>query len=344
MFFIKKFLKDNENEWETFVKQAANGTIYHTRQFLNHHKDKFIDESIMIYHNDILVCVLPCCQDGELYFSHKGSTYGGPIFSSKLFYKVEKMKEIIEQILAYYNHNIQFRIANSIYHYESDSLLLYLLQQHLNLHLELSWFIQKEDNLIEKIQNKRNKERYLKFIQNKNIQCISSHSTNDNYILFYSLLSFNLLKKFNTKPTHDTLENFLFFKDSIPKHHSLYIVCDDSTIYGGVFVVKVTNKCWYTFYITHNDSIKNNPSIFYIMNNIQEDARRENVKYIDYGLTTENQGKCLNMGLSKFKQESLCGTPSYRYLFFLKNKINPIIENGTVTATNELIKYNGKRG
>ena len=52
------------------------------------------------------------------------------------------------------------------------------------------------------------------------------------------------------------------------------------------------------------------------MYQIAIDARLENVRYIDYGISIE--GKLINEGLSDFKESSLGGTSNYRYLF-LKN-------------------------
>ena len=44
-------------------------------------------------------------------------------------------------------------------------------------------------------------------------------------------------------------------------------------------------------------------------------AKKENIKYIDYGISTENIGKNINMGLSSYKQESLGGISNYRITF-----------------------------
>ena len=58
-------------------------------------------------------------------------------------------------------------------------------------------------------------------------------------------------------------------------------------------------------------------SIIYLMYTISNDAKKENVKYIDYGISTENCGKLINNGLSDYKESSLCGISNYRYLFLI---------------------------
>ena len=66
---IKKFTYDLEKTWDDFVNKQYFGTIYHTRQFINYHPyDRFIDESILIYDNDELICVLPACKKSDGYY------------------------------------------------------------------------------------------------------------------------------------------------------------------------------------------------------------------------------------------------------------------------------------
>ena len=60
---IKKYNDMFEILWDNFVdNESVNGTIYHTRKFLNYHpKDRFEDRSIMIFDNsklNNLICVL----------------------------------------------------------------------------------------------------------------------------------------------------------------------------------------------------------------------------------------------------------------------------------------------
>ena len=86
---IKKYDISKETEWDEFVlKQSVNGTFLQTRFFLNYHpKGRFKDCSLLVYDNNNLVAVCPACEIEEsgnrIFFSHKGSTYGGLIISSK---------------------------------------------------------------------------------------------------------------------------------------------------------------------------------------------------------------------------------------------------------------------
>ena len=51
MFHFEKYNEKDEKKWDDFVmEKSINGTFLQTRRFLNYHpKDRFVDESIIIY-------------------------------------------------------------------------------------------------------------------------------------------------------------------------------------------------------------------------------------------------------------------------------------------------------
>jgi len=317
---ILNVIKYNNNYseiWDKFVKEELYGTIYHTRNFISYHPiNRFIDESILIYiDNTELVCVLPCCKKNDKYFSYTGATYGGPVISKK-YSKIKYIKIIIEKIFEYYNNNIEFRIANDIYFKESCYTLYFLLSQKTKIYPELSWYIDVNNDFIKNIDNKRNKTNFKKSLSDKSISCTFYDNIED-YNIFYNILKKNLNTNHDSEPTH-TLDEFIKIKELLSDKQRLYLVKQNNNILGGVYVIKVTEQCWYTFYISRNiDLDKTNMSIIYLMYTISNDAKNENVKYIDYGISTENCGKLINNGLSDYKENSLCGISNYRYLFLL---------------------------
>lgn len=318
--YIKKYNIENFNEWDNFVMvESINGTIYNTRKFLLTHKEnKFVDESILIYNNNELVCIVPCCKNNDNnYFSHIGCTYGGIIISQKIN-NIENLNEIIELILQYYDNNIQFRVSDYIYNLSNIECLYYLLNKKLKQKIELSWYVSTDNKWYNNLLNKRNQKYLEKFEKNiKNIIYVANFDEQKNdYIEFYNILKYNLNNNYKTEPTHN-LSEFLKLSEILKDEHKLYIAKNEnSLILGGVYVILTNKQCWYTFYISRNIKTNNNNcSIIAIMKKILLDGNLNNVKYIDYGISTENQGEYLNLGLSKFKEKSLGGKPHFRYLF-----------------------------
>lgn len=315
---IQKYNNEHLELWDNFVETGVLGTIYHTRKFINYHQEnKFQDESILIYNDNELCCIVPCCKKNNNYFSYTGATYGGPVFLKK-YYNINNLGLIIDKIFGYYSNNIEFRLANNIYFKESSFMLQYVLSQKLKLKPELSFYINCSDDFLSNIHNKRNKTNVLNIIKDDNINCVIATENND-YIEYYKILK-NMLKiNHNTTPTH-SLEELLLVKDILKEHQALYLVKNSNNIIlGGVYVIKVTKQCWYTFYISRNIEYNDSSAhIIYIMYSIAIDANKNNVQYLDYGICTENQGTLINDGLANFKEKSLGGTSNYRYLFLLK--------------------------
>ena len=69
MIKVKNFLKNNYLAWDSFVRSANNGTIFHLQEFLNYHpEDRFKDNSLEFYKNNKLLSVFPAAdifKDGK---------------------------------------------------------------------------------------------------------------------------------------------------------------------------------------------------------------------------------------------------------------------------------------
>ena len=75
------FRAESAARWDSFVATSWNGTLLHSRRYLEYHLDRYQDESILIEDTDgKLLGVLPAAHDpqspGRL-ISHPGITYGG---------------------------------------------------------------------------------------------------------------------------------------------------------------------------------------------------------------------------------------------------------------------------
>ena len=63
MFEIKKFIEEQSDLWEKMVKEANNGTIFHTRRFLGYHPpERFTDHSLILYKKDKPFVLFPAAE------------------------------------------------------------------------------------------------------------------------------------------------------------------------------------------------------------------------------------------------------------------------------------------
>jgi hypothetical protein len=75
-------IKADYANWNTFISEAKNATFLFI-DFMEYHKDRFDDFSVLIYENRKLVAVLPLIKL-RMKFSLSRRTYGGLVYSSKI--------------------------------------------------------------------------------------------------------------------------------------------------------------------------------------------------------------------------------------------------------------------
>src|SRR5262249_25566861 len=75
---VCKYTEELKPHWDAFVSGAANATFLFQRDYMDYHRERFPDHSLMNFQGSQVVAVLPANlrTDGVL-VSHEGLTYGG---------------------------------------------------------------------------------------------------------------------------------------------------------------------------------------------------------------------------------------------------------------------------
>lgn len=315
---IKEYDESQLKIWDDFVfNQSLNGTIYHSRVFLNYHKDKFIDSSIMIYNKKKLIAVFPCCKCNDTYYSHRGSTQGGIIIKEK-YYTLSKLTQIMDEIFNYYNQNLYIKLSESIYFKNNmnNELLNFILSQKCKVYKDISLFfnINKTKNIIDSFPKNDNKRLLLKHINNNNkqISFVISNQLED-YKNYYYLLERSLKKKNNVKPLHN-LDEFILLKELLDEKQFLFLSKDNNgDILSGALVFLINNNTYYTVYLMTNYE-KKHSQIFYLLYELFELAKKNNISIVNLGACSTGGGE--NILYSKYKFKSSCGCiPTLKFNF-----------------------------
>jgi Acetyltransferase (GNAT) domain len=66
-----------KEQWDSFIAQAKNGNFLFFRDYMEYHRDRFEDHSIMFFVDGVLLACLPANRVGAILHSHQGLTYGG---------------------------------------------------------------------------------------------------------------------------------------------------------------------------------------------------------------------------------------------------------------------------
>lgn len=74
MIEVRKYKSEDKVIWNEFVSTAKNATFLFNRDFMDYHKDRFEDFSLMCFEKEKLVGVLPANILGDTVYSHQGLT------------------------------------------------------------------------------------------------------------------------------------------------------------------------------------------------------------------------------------------------------------------------------
>ena len=103
MIEVKKYRNELKEDWNSFLNESKNGTFMFQREFIEYHKKKFVDYSLMLYKNDKLIGLLPANIDGKILNSHGGLTYGGLIVEKNI--KLNEYLKIFKSMLSFLDKN-----------------------------------------------------------------------------------------------------------------------------------------------------------------------------------------------------------------------------------------------
>lgn len=310
---IRLFKHSDETIWDNFILQESiNGTFLQTRRFLNYHSPgKFKDVSLLFYNEkNRLIAVCPACQaeseQNIVFYSHKGSTFGGLIISKK-FYKAHYVLDIIRNLKNYLEasgfQEAYLKITPDIFSKEKNALLQYCLfyegfQELKELNTYISYTDYSEEVISNFAQGKRtNVHNCIKaglYVKELIEDCEIEE--------FYSILKENLLK-YHQKPVHSLHELLDLKHCRLNKEMEFYgVFMENNMIAASMMFYFFNSNTAHTQYLAaKQDFNKLSPMTFLYYSMIQE-MKKKQFLYLSWGVATEHMGKYLNEGLLANKE------------------------------------------
>lgn len=295
-YTIKKYEQNDYTLWNDFVSQAKNATFLFHRDFMEYHKDRFDDFSLLIFDEDRLKAILPANKQGNSLHSHQGLTYGGLVYKEET--KQVAVIEILKTILFFLNENdfgkLYIKTIPSIYHLKpSDEILysLFLAEAKLIRRDSLSVIDLSNEKSISKIR----KRGIKKAVSNKLV--IKEEA--DFELFWNKILIPNLESRHNAKPVH-SIEEMNYLSSLFPENiHQFNVYFEDEIVAGTtVFETETTAHCQYISKNPHTENLGSLDFLFHFLIN----ERFKHTRFFDFGISNENQGKNLNEGLTYWKE------------------------------------------
>lgn len=305
---IIKYDNSWRDKWDEFVKSSVNGTIFHCQRFLSYHAaTRFQDFSLILSEQGMIKSLFPGAEkviSGKKYlFSHPGSSHGGPVLKKNI--GIAEVFGYLKLIMDFAGNNhfdgIIIRQGERIFHKslaeELDFALFSLGFQYyareLSSAIDLS-AINKDDiseNFNKKSRNAVHKAEKLGL----------TVDLSEDYDAFYRILSDNLKTIHKVLPTH-SLEEMKKLKYLFPEDVFLISAFLKEKMVAGIWFFRCNDIALHTFYIAQDYDFQELRPLNLIVQELIGWALAENLKYVNFGISTEEKGKTINWNLFKFKE------------------------------------------
>ena len=233
MYEIVRYTPELKAQWDSFVRKSRNGTFLFLRDYMDYHSQRFTDFSLLIFHKQSLVALLPLNKeaDGSV-ASHSGLTYGGLITDKKG--RAEKVMKLFECLNTWLRdagiRRVVYRPVPWIYHEMPAEEDLYALFNVCNARLtarEISSTIAQEN----KLAFSQSRKDCLRKADKAGVKVTA---TND-FAAFWDILSSNLQQRYAVNPVH-SLAEIMVLASLFPHEIRLYAAYLDNEMVAGTVV------------------------------------------------------------------------------------------------------------
>lgn len=296
MYSIIKYDSTYYNRWNEFVGRSKNGTFLFHRDFMEYHSDRFKDFSLLVFDGDTLISLMPAHRVENVLYSHQGLTYGGLIYSDKV--KLSSVIIAFGAVLRYLNENaidkLHVKLVPAIYHkYPSDEFNYALFLANAKLVRRDSLCVIDMPN---KLPFSRTRRADIRKGYNNKLVIIEESQLE---LFWNEILIPNMQNKHEVMPIH-TAEEITGLHKKFPNNIRHFNVYHEGKIVAGTTVF-ITERVAHPQHISGNKDKNKLGSLDFLYNHLITEVFKD-VKYFDFGISNEEQGKKLNEGLIFWKE------------------------------------------
>lgn len=298
MIEIVRYTDNKEDIWNQFNKQSKNYLFMFDRNYMDYHKDRFKDHSLLFYNDGKLIALLPMSEHDEMLVSHGGLTYGGFISDSKM--KQHTMMECFDALINYSKENnfktIRYKCIPHIYHKqpsEEDKFALFANRANL-LTIDVSTVI----NLLSPLKMPKGRKAQISRAKREGV-LVEELSDLKDFQTFIDLENTVLTEYHGVHAVH-TGEELKLLHDKMPENIHLFVAIKDGKMIAGTVIYEY-DEVVHTQYMAANDEARIIGALDLTISTVI-DKYKNSKKWLDFGISTEHGKVYLNEGLCSQKE------------------------------------------
>ena len=295
-FTVHKYSPAVKTQWDSFLASAKNATFLFQRDFMDYHTDRFQDHSLLIYKHNHLFALFPAnVSDGHVY-SHQGLSYGGLILNEKA--RLDEVVMAFAKLLEHYHaqgfSTVEIKLLPGFYATRPSGEMEYILfllnaktvRTEVASLIVLSYPVKVHGSRKDGIRKAKNHNLVI-------------DKTGDFKPFWDKILTPNLAARHKAKPVH-TLQEITLLATRFPENIKQYNVLKEGKIVAGCTIFETMTTAHVQYISADDDRQEHGALDFLFTQLITHDFLHK--RYFDFGISNEDGGKKLNVGLHSWKR------------------------------------------
>jgi hypothetical protein len=100
---VIRYRDEMKESWDSFVAQAKNGSFLFMRNYMEYHRDRFDDHSLLFVSKAGVIACLPAHRIDDVLCSHRGLTFGGLVMHERI--QLSQVMTIFDSLLDHMKSN-----------------------------------------------------------------------------------------------------------------------------------------------------------------------------------------------------------------------------------------------
>lgn len=288
---IVEYQSCHKEEWDEFVRDSNNGTMFHLIRFLEYHPPgRFPFHHLLFREKDEIVAVLPGgLWDNGMFESPVGASYGS--FVAKDI-KVESALSVVDAFDDYCRSKgikeVFLTPAPFIYQrsfsQNFDFVLMFRGYSYQRHYISHAIKLARGANPLDSFQRTA-RRNVRKTMRNVDV----SVEVSDDYNSFYSILVENK-KKFEAKPTH-SYEDLIKLKELLPDRLVLFLLKVNGTPAAGSLMFDCNPKVALCFYNMLRYEFEEYKPVYRLMYEVVNWAAEKGFEWLDIGVSQDTHAE-----------------------------------------------------
>lgn len=292
---VRRYEPALRERWNALNARARNGHFLFDRNFMEYHADRFDDASLVVFDGGEPVALLPANRRDETIHSHQGLTFAGLVVDAL---RTADVLACLEACAAHWREAGAARLIYKpipwIYHRRpAQEDLYWLFRRDARLRARLVSAAVRLDWPGAVSQRRR---RGAAKAARSGLVFARSFRFDD----FWQILSSVLGDRHRAVPVH-TANEMRLLAERFPDNIELYTAERDSEILAGVVIFR-TDQVAHTQYLAASPEGRASGALDGLLSALM-DRSREGAAWFDFGTSNEADGRVLNEGLVRQKEE-----------------------------------------